>query len=344
LPLAAIIEKWRSPSDRVIAAFLTHPHRDHADGFSRLVDALRPEYLGIVGPTGTDPVKDALDWISKQKPSTGKDDTKIGAVRAALTSIVEAHRRKPSSLLLLNDSVTLPSFGRVAIEVLAPNDAKLLSFTQNESLPERFRRKANWASLACLVSFGRSQILLGGDLPTTSNGQLVPTGWEEVASRRASLSNHGATKVPHHGSKEAFHAVWMDRSSNSRCWWITPYNSSELPELAAGEGLDQLLAAERVVRLTALPAARHLQADQPTSGRVKRSQVGFRRDSLKTGIPFVDEGIDIKPGSACEPLDAVWVGQFDSDGNFTNTWRGSAALEIERDEPTHFGVTIRRKS
>jgi len=117
-----------------------------------------------------------------------------------------------------------------------------------------------------------------------------------------------------------------------------------LPRLAEGEGLDDLLASVSCVRLTAVPAARSVQANQPNQGRVRLAQLGYRRDQMQTGIPFIDQGTDIKPGSSCGPLDAVWAGEFDGTGQLTRSWRGAAALEIERDEIAQPTAYVRKKA
>jgi hypothetical protein len=217
-----------------------------------------------------------------------------------------------------------------AVHVVAPAVDGLQAFWAGNDLKSRYSTKANHVSAVCQVEYGGTKVVLTGDLPYTSAGRPIPTGWERVAKDHPVLSQHSGLKIPHHGSLEALHPGWMGGDSAERSWVVSPFNSSELPGLADGEGLSEVLKKQKSVRLTSLPASREVQAATPSPGRVEFSQLKRRRDRLKTGIPFIDEGIDIKPGTACGPLDAVWAFEFDNAGSMTGLWRGGAALEVFR--------------
>jgi hypothetical protein len=57
----------------------------------------------------------------------------------------------------------------------------------------------------------------------------------------------------------------------------------------------------------------------------------MRTDLQRTGDPFLDAGVDIRPGTACGPLDAVWCFAVDDSGALRGQWRGAAGLEVTRD-------------
>jgi hypothetical protein len=197
---------------------------------------------------------------------------------------------------------------------------------------ERLRRHANHISAVVEIDYGDARIVLGGDLPRYLAGNTrVEIGWDHVLAQHAHLGDHVMLKIPHHGSREAHHPDLMTMAEAQRAWCVTPYNSSRLPRLTAGDGIDLLLQSTPSVFLTAIPASKLVQAQQPDPGRVHFSQLRARTDMQRTGDHFLDAGVDIRPGSACGPLDAVWCFAVDENGALRGHWRGAAALEVIRD-------------
>jgi hypothetical protein len=347
LPLVSIVRRFRRADEPIEALILTHPHRDHSEGFAEFVDDVKPARLGIVGPLAPDPnlLDQADEWIASQPRTTGIDRAKLGAVKGALAAVREWTRAHPGALLVLRDAVLIPTPNSPAkVTAIAPDGPVLQALWAKLTVDEKFSKCANQSSLVLLVKFGATEVVLGGDLPHTHGGTVVTTGWSKVSQSYPTLSEHHAMKVPHHGSLEALHVGWMGTEPRDRCWCVSPYNSSSLPGLAEGEGIDQMLAVEKSIRLTAVPAARSVQTAHPTE-RIALGQLGFRRDRMRTGLSFIDNtGIDIKPGTAVGPNDCVWVLQFNDASQLTESWRGSAALVVERNPPPPPpGVVVRRR-
>jgi glyoxylase-like metal-dependent hydrolase (beta-lactamase superfamily II) len=116
LPLVSIVRRFRNADDPVEALILTHPHRDHSDGFAELVDTVKPGRIGIVGLPA--PCRNLLDeadeWIASQARTTGIDRARLGAVKGALTAVREWTRAHAGALLVLRDGVPVPTPGSPA--------------------------------------------------------------------------------------------------------------------------------------------------------------------------------------------------------------------------------------
>lgn len=194
---------------------LTHPHDDHYAGLGRLISA----YAGNIDevwctfPTGGHYAKAylAYEQLRRDNPDEvpGVEDC-VGLTRiyAALDDLggaeLQVMQRGALAMTLLKRKVT----GRqLRIDCIAPSGADLtfaqqdlcrvLSDTESDT-PLRPRHDPNLTSAALLISWGESQLLLGGDLLC---GQGRYQGWS-----RASPGVEGpvqVVKAAHHASEEA---------------------------------------------------------------------------------------------------------------------------------------------
>ncbi len=114
----------------------------------------------------------------------------------------------------------------------------------------------------------------------------------------------------------------------AQAWTVTPYNSSRLPRVADMDGLPHLLDLRPSILLTGVPVSKKIQASEPAPGIVRVTQLVSRLASQRLGEPFLDGGVELTPGDACEPLDPIWAVAVDSAGAVVGRWRGRAALEV----------------
>ena len=223
------------------------------------------------------------------------------------------------------------SAGNVSARVLAP-DAKLAGeFFRGDGLKERIKKRANDVSAVVEIAFGDLRLVLGGDLPETFKGAVVPTGWRRVCETFGQQREHGALKVPHHGSLEALAdcLVTPRQDEEPRTWVVTPYNvRPRLPSFEPRGGVDQLLAAEAELHLTAMPRAWKAQAPLPasvarSSVRAETAGAAGRLGALGPGTP-AGNSVDLVVG------DCVWGLVFDRDGRLVERYRGAGSTLVER--------------
>ena len=248
-PLEAILQRWRAPvDDPVQSMVLTHPHEDHVEGLAELLESLPLEQVAVTAGTsvGRTLVQVAQALIrGASEANTGKRLLSRKVI-AAVNAIERWEERHPGKLLGLTDGQTLLSRGNVQVHARAPDEPGLTVFLSSKRLGRRLREEANHVSLVLEVCFGELRLVLTGDLPflTKKGGAPVPTGWQAVSTRHPHLGGHHGLKVPHHGSPEAMHQGWMTpHAGPARAWLVTPYNSSDLPQLTRLEGLPRLLVA-----------------------------------------------------------------------------------------------------
>jgi hypothetical protein len=337
-PLEHILTQWLAKDDRIEALLLTHPHDDHVAGIPRVIEGYNPAVIALVA---SDPPTASLvlEVIARYKRArTTAERLDADAVYAAISAIQTWADKPGHTLLPVTDGTVIEVGAQAAVRICAPTRSGLTRFLREEGRERRMLARANEMSAVAEIAFGQTRLVLGGDLPRYRPGRRtgkptnVLTGWDTVLRTHERLGAHHGLKVPHHGSRDAHHPGLMTSRTGGgpRIWWVTPHNSSRLPRLAEGEGLDELLAQEPEILLTALPAALRAQARHPPPGRVSREQLVRRLDLQPTGDPFLDAAIEITPGSAVAPLDSVWCAAFDDRGGLAGRWRGLAAFEVVR--------------
>lgn len=310
LPQKLIMSRWRrSPDESLRVAVLTHPHDDHAAGLGELLDELRPPIVAVTGnaPPEKDLARRVGDLLSSGVTSR---DIAARTVIAALNAMQRLVSERVTQLVPIRDGeVLIP--GPAMVRCVAPSSSEI-----QELLGTLPKQRANELSAVLEVSWGSTRLLLGADLPwKNSAGSVLPSGWSSVESRHPGLDQHLGLKVPHHGSREALLPGLLGSPGPApRLWACTPFERSDLPRMAPGDGADTLLAAEPRLHLTKRP---HLK-DKAPSATVTLSSLqqppGASR-SYKTAPPD-------------DPLDAVWCFAFDDMGQLTGRWRGDAAIEL----------------
>lgn len=233
-------------------AALTHPHRDHAGGFARLLDRRRLDTpVGCVDAY----LSDEPGW----RPSSDASRVKRqGAVDRALNRIDHIWKREPGSRwpLLAGSTRVL---GDAQVEVIHP-----------AKLPRNRPRDPNRLSTPMRISWHGCELLLGADLPRS--------GWNAVAREFAEagrLAEASLLKASHHGSTGAQHRVVTgDPPPGERPCVVTPFNSrAKLPDYSDGQGIDRLLKTHSRVCVTSVPSGARGRAVKRAS--LMSQQVGF---------------------------------------------------------------------
>jgi beta-lactamase superfamily II metal-dependent hydrolase len=341
LPLRHILRRFRGVDDPVELMVLTHPHNDHADGFGELLVGERPARVALASPAG--PVERTLLAIYEDADVSSTADAEAERRRSQVATAMRAIRTWQGApgreVSCWHDGASL-TLGEVEVRVHAPT---------SEQLSERLREltlgdiglHANAMSLVIEVVYGDCTLLLGGDLPVTHGGTVVPEGWRSVLTRHPHLKGAHRLKVPHHGSREALHEQLL-ATSHAACWWITPFSAQGLPRgqdpaegvKAAREGMAQLLDHQPRVQVTSLPTARARQRHVPMPGQVTQSQWSEAFVARDLGGVFAGLAVEVGPPASVRPSEAVWGAAFTREGEWVQRWRGTVALEVVRDAET----------
>lgn len=329
-PLESIYSKYRRAEDDAVRALvLTHPHQDHAYGIAELIERSRPALIGVTGVDARETIVHAFEALSKRRDRrVTSSDNKVGIVGQAVQAILGSG----APLVGLHAGVRLPlGSSPVAATIQAPEKTPLSGFLDRLTRKPDLVDAANEVSTVIELELGKARIVLGGDLPRfyPSTTQLVPTGWDEVLRRRGQLGAHQGLKLPHHGSREAFDDRLNPQAADARrVWWVTPYNSAGLPDIADLQGLPRLLKQEPSVHLTALPASRRRQRAVVDPGVVRLDQLEPRTAGTRSGVRFADEAVCLAPEAEPQPLEPVWAAAFDRQGEIRGRWRGAVAVEL----------------
>jgi hypothetical protein len=321
LPLLAILERWRSPSEPVEALLLTHPHTDHAFGIRDTLEAVQPRRIGVT----TSPSSPALVFTAMQAELAAASREPLDRVRRrivldAMLAILRRFHAAPADLLALVDGAQVPlAHPEVAACVRAPEAALV-----HARLADGRRGDPNELSAVVELVFGATRIVLGSDLPTVdARGAVLDAGWESVLRRHPHLGTHGGLKIPHHGSPAAFHAGLMT-SGTARTWWISPFNRGKRLPPTDPDGVPRLVALNGEVSLTATPRARTAQPLHADPAVVRMAEL----PSLFTASqPMAAGAFSVTPPDV-EPLDPIWCGAFDDRGSLRSAWRGSRAFRV----------------
>jgi hypothetical protein len=135
-----------------------------------------------------------------------------------------------------------------------------------------------------------------------------------VFSSERDSREHHLLKVPHHGSLKDQVDAFLERRADgdSRTWSVTPYNTSDLPKLEAGQGVEILLKAEDSLHLTGLPLSKANQLSFPPPGRISTAQLGKAIEGELD--PFLVDATEVRNLNPLEALDAVWCFQINNKG------------------------------
>ncbi|MFT3714068.1 MAG: hypothetical protein QM817_40925 [Archangium sp.] len=326
-PLRRLYDRFATVSEPVVGVIWTHPHQDHADGVAELIAELSPGFVGIAG-ADADSVVEA--WLrgarlrgDRRATSTALKENVVGR---AMKSIEYLLGEDPNGLIRLHSGIALPMPSGITATVRGPERKELLAYLVSLRLTGDFD-DVNDFSTVVELEFEKTRIVLGADLPRFSNGAVVATGWERVVHEAPQLGTHSGLKLPHHGSREAFHPDLHFSPVGRGPWWLTPFNSADLPRLDESTGLPRLLREQSPISLTALPASREEQSAVEQPGVVRLDQIRRRRGA-QSGVPFIDGSLVVTPPATMGALDPVWCCAFDSEDAVRGRWRGSVAIDV----------------
>lgn len=311
------------PERPVRAMVLTHPHQDHAWGFAARVEEMRPERIGVVGPA--DPraaVARQVDALAARSAMSTSSRLRSGAVLEAARAIL-SFAEEGGALVGLHDGAELLSRTPGArITARSPT----LAWMAEADLGALAVADANSLSTVLEVAFGRTRIVLGGDLPNRGHGG---TGWEALLPGHRQLLDHHGFKLAHHGSAGSQHPDLLAVGrGDGRAWWLTPYSPSTLPGVD-GDGLSRLVHAQSPLMLTAAPVSQEMQR-AVEDGRVVPAEVAAFVAEARSAARFRPQDENLHVDRGLQPLDALWCTSFDDEGRVTARHRGRVALEVHR--------------
>jgi beta-lactamase superfamily II metal-dependent hydrolase len=236
---------------------LTHPHSDHYRGMSQILRKFRVLHFWRFGGLSAG----ELRWLAGYKRLDAEQSRCRGAISDAqefqdILSLARKLRKGPGGLrvTLVQSKQQLypcPVDASAACQIwaLAPCGNSISDYQERlnscfssnrvllKTLPHRFH---NTVSVALLVRFGQTCVILGGD--------VEKAGWGHVAEEfnADALAAH-VVKVSHHGSVNGYtEHLWEHFSSGRRTVAVvTPYHSRGLPQREAlehiGKHVDSIL-------------------------------------------------------------------------------------------------------
>jgi hypothetical protein len=326
-----LLEHWTDEST-IELLLLTHPHADHYVGIDRLLEDARLspgirrvgcvcEYLASEESLSSE-MRAAFDMVDIDDAEAQME---LGRARAVLERIGEEWTKHPERCFRAKAGETF-QVGPTTVQVLSPSSEEARTFFTEPNLSRRIRDHANDLSVVLELRYGKTVVLLGGDLPATRGGKVVPSGWHSVAKRATSpLNAHALYKVAHHGSMEAIHNPVVRSTGSTRLWAATPYNKGErLPDFADGGGVATLHGHEPTgIALTGMPVSHERQGKMPDT--IARSEVvpsAITVPGLR-GIVARSSGRPKAPPEEC-----YWVFELDDQGNVVGRRRGDAATLV----------------
>ena len=329
-PLQAIYERWRrGPEDKVSTMVYTHPHGDHLQGFTHLLDRYKPTTVAVPGMSPPKPhIGQVAMGLAKTHKGLPADRYKNAGVLQLFKAIHSWSEHKQHTLLSAHDGVALSTEDSpVCLFVRAPDQKRMAQWHDYGSLIQRMTRNANWFSAVIEVQFGETRVVLGGDLPVRQGRVDLGCGWNAVLSNHPHLCSHQGFKIPHHGSAEAIHSDFLEPSQKPRAWVVTPYNSSGIP---CTDGIVSLTNTQSPVMITAFPMSGRLQSamDHGELSISDQAEVLEHCKVKKRINPLAVGKEEIRPRTGCAPLDPIWCIAFDDQGAVTSRWRGRAAFEV----------------
>jgi hypothetical protein len=292
-PAAQLLEReggeWR-------CMVLSHPHEDHAVGFDVLLD--QPGS----GPIGC--VERNLDVapVDEHHPDAERQ-LRSGTTQAALAAIRDRWERFPNRRWALSAGAST-TVGSARVEVLSPDAS-----TTSSANPS-----PNALASAIVIEWQDHRWLLGADLERP--------GWEIIASiHGATLADHVAFKVAHHGSAGAQHDAVMN-GARTRVWVLTPWRRGKaLPRLERDEGLARLLRHVDGVTLTSAPST---ALGLPTAARLTVAELRDAIDAARTHVA-------VSPLPTTNDTEQGWAAfGWNHDGALVDEQRGASAIVVVR--------------
>ncbi len=245
---------------------LTHPHADHYHGLKDLLDYLQVSafwwFAGISPAELPRFVNGLREEISGTKTTDRSRQHSVRNLDQLFLTVIEQRKAKTLVSTQMSDFKTLyplplggtPDSDAVQIHTLAPwtgtvqrYQEKLHKCFDSERLKQKMAAlKHNQISAALLIEFGKTRLILGGDVEQES--------WEEALSQidHSRLNAH-AVKVSHHGSRNGYCAgLWpLFCASGHTIAIITP---SRLHSLPNEDAVTHIRESTRQIVSTCTPA------------------------------------------------------------------------------------------
>jgi len=227
---------------------LTHPHLDHASGFSDLVNAFtkpgdsRWPKLGIVPSPDTKTADGSWDL----EPAL-----KSGQVQQAIAAVLSRWEDRETSRWDMKQG-DVEALGGAKVHVISPSPAERAAARDawNRGSDHDFNR----ASSAFIVEWQGRTVLLGSDLVENPG-----KGWSDATAMFTQAVSHDVYKLAHHGSDGARGPQLGTATATARVWIATPFARQDLP---TAQDLAPHLAIEPSVHLTGLPTRYDDQSSQ----------------------------------------------------------------------------------
>lgn len=223
---------------------LTHPHDDHFFGMTMLIDEFRPREFWRAGCLSPEHVKLLARYYRIAGISGGvnaftKSSKELVGVYAKIREKAKAGEikvKRAQSLMTLYPEPAAMT-GDFQIDCIAPSGTQVERYEgavwscigqNNETVEALMRSQHNNISLVLRLVYGKTRVLLGGD--------LEKQGWEEVVREYGAdnLAAH-AIKVSHHGSPNGYcDELWHHFASKGKpVAVIAPSRSHKLPKAKA---------------------------------------------------------------------------------------------------------------
>ncbi|MGE3821177.1 MAG: ComEC/Rec2 family competence protein [Isosphaeraceae bacterium] len=220
---------------------LTHPHDDHFFGMTTLIDEFKPREFWRAGCLSPQHIKLVARYYRIAGISDGvakftKSSKELVGVYAKIREKAEANevkvKRAQSLMTLYPDPAAMT--GEFQIDCIAPSGSLAEHYEgavwscideNNETVETLTRSHHNNISLVLRLVYGKTRVLLGGD--------LEKQGWEEVV-REYGAANLAAcaVKVSHHGSPNGYcTGLWQHFAAQGKpVAVIAPSRTHKLPK------------------------------------------------------------------------------------------------------------------
>lgn len=284
------LEFLESKGLEVSVVVLTHPHKDHAEGFDLLIHACK-------GPVGC-----GKFFLEGQSLADPQQSHLAGKTVQALAAVKSRWESNPTT------EWKLETGSRIGL-----GDSVLTALHPDPSEVGNLKRANDW-STPILLEWKSTRLLLGAEVPKRF--------WADIDVTFQTARHHGY-KVAHHCSKSNFEPS-VFQGATDRFWVATPCaQKPQPPRFEDGRGVDQLLGCVSEVYLTSVL----FEVPDRESGAVGRNWLHELASALKTKSSF--GGVTLIPQiEPREPQDAFVLASWDENGNLTQLARGEQSVVV----------------
>lgn len=293
---------------------LTHPHDDHFRGMSHILSAFPVRWFWHPGAMSGEKLAWLLEYFSvdSELSDDGREKENASELRAIFDAVEEGRRRSkldPIRVQTNQELYPIPPDTSAPCRIvgLAPSGSQVARyenalrgcFTDRGALKETLpHSRHNMISAALLITFGRTRVVLCGDVERP--------GWDDtIAQCGEGMLDVDAVKVAHHGSVNGYtDGLWEAFSASSRPFAVIfPFERHHLPKR---EGLTHIQEYTRAVFATyvaAIPGKRQRPVRPPPAPLASRLALRQRyytraaaepREFGRCTLIFDDQG-------ACDP-------------------------------------------